>query len=126
MKRFTVGKLSMALALVFVVALPVLLFPPYRPLAVTGPYAISTARYTYTDTQQRAEPYTGPPREAPGQRGFLVSQRGGRWRNVSAGYLFTWWAGAGLALYGPPIFSLGGWLAGIRWLFLPFGGGKSF
>jgi hypothetical protein len=44
MKRFTVGKLSMALALVFVVALPVLLFPPYRPLAVTGPYAIGTVR----------------------------------------------------------------------------------
>jgi hypothetical protein len=28
MKRFTVGKLSITLALVFVVALPVLLFPP--------------------------------------------------------------------------------------------------
>jgi dienelactone hydrolase len=59
MKRFTVGKLSIALALVFVVALPLLLFPPYRPLAVTGPYAIGASRYTYTD-EQRAEPYASP------------------------------------------------------------------
>lgn len=35
----------------------VALFPPHPPLSVTGTYAITTARYTYTD-ERRAEPYS--------------------------------------------------------------------
>lgn len=52
---------SRGLALTILLALAAIstlaLFPPYQPLAVTGNYAIATARYTYTD-EQRIEPYS--------------------------------------------------------------------
>lgn len=57
MKRFRFGRLSLVLLLVLLALTPVLLFPPYQPLAVSGPYAIETVRYIYTD-EQRAEPYS--------------------------------------------------------------------
>ena len=38
-----------ALLLILVAISPALLFPPYEPLAATGPYAVDTSRYTYTD-----------------------------------------------------------------------------
>ncbi len=52
---------SRGLALTILLALAAIstlaLFPPHQPLAVTGNYAIATARYTYTD-EQRIEPYS--------------------------------------------------------------------
>ena len=57
MNRNTVIKIVAALLLVCLVAVPVLVFPPYEPLAVTGPSAIHTARYTYRD-EHRSEQYS--------------------------------------------------------------------
>jgi len=50
--------LALGVMLLFVLS------PPYQPLAVDGPYAIGTMRYTYTD-DQRTEPYSnsGEPRQ---------------------------------------------------------------
>lgn len=45
------------IALVFVAAAPVILFPPHAPIGTTGPLAVSTATYMYTDTD-RMETYT--------------------------------------------------------------------
>ena len=45
------------LLLVFVVLLPVLLFPPHEPLSPTGPYTVARARSTYVD-KTRAEPFS--------------------------------------------------------------------
>ncbi len=46
-----------AILLALAVISPVVLFPSYQPLTVSGHYAIETARYTYTD-DQRIEPYS--------------------------------------------------------------------
>lgn len=57
MKKLTVGKLIAVLVLAFLLTAPALVFPPYQPLAVTGPYAIGTAHYTVTD-ERRSEQYS--------------------------------------------------------------------
>ena len=44
-----VGRAIGALLLLLVAISPALVFPPYEPLPATGPYAVATARYTYTD-----------------------------------------------------------------------------
>lgn len=56
-------RLGLAVLLASVAVLPVLVFPPHKTLAPTGPYSIATARDTYTDPQ-RGEPYaaSGEPR----------------------------------------------------------------
>jgi dienelactone hydrolase len=46
------------LFLILVILTPILLFPPHRPLPVTGSYGIGTARYTYLD-EKRIEQYAG-------------------------------------------------------------------
>ena len=57
MKKLTIGKPGIALLLACILATPFLLFPPHRPLAISGPYTIGTARETYTD-EQRLEHYS--------------------------------------------------------------------
>jgi hypothetical protein len=57
MKQSTVIKIIAALLLACLVAAPVLIFPPYNPLAVTGSSAIHTAHYTYRD-EHRSEQYS--------------------------------------------------------------------
>lgn len=44
-------------ALLFLVTLPAILFPEHGPLAETGPYQVSTATFTYVDTN-RIETFT--------------------------------------------------------------------
>jgi dienelactone hydrolase len=41
--------IAILLLLLFIAVTLALLFPPYEPLAPTGPYAVATVRYTYTD-----------------------------------------------------------------------------
>lgn len=55
MRKFRWFVFTILLALVAIS--PVVLFPSYQPLAVSGHYSIETARYTYTD-DQRIEPYS--------------------------------------------------------------------
>lgn len=55
-KTMTVRAITILL-LVFVVLLPVLLFPPHEPLSPTGPYTVARARSTYVD-KTRAEPFS--------------------------------------------------------------------
>jgi dienelactone hydrolase len=45
------------LVLVFIVLLPALIFPQYRPPRVTGDHAVATVQYTYTD-ESRIETFT--------------------------------------------------------------------
>lgn len=44
------------LLLAFAAVTPALVFPPYQPLAATGPYPVATARVTYVD-ESRIEPF---------------------------------------------------------------------
>lgn len=48
--RPIVGRFIFSSVLALLAIAPALLFPQYEPLASTGPYAVATARYTYTDT----------------------------------------------------------------------------
>jgi dienelactone hydrolase len=56
-----IGKSKTILAFVallaFFLAMSLLLFPPWQPMDVTGPYTIGTERYTYTD-EKRTEIYS--------------------------------------------------------------------
>ena len=45
------------MVIIFVVTLPSIIFPQYEPINWTGPYQVSIATYTYTDTK-RIETYT--------------------------------------------------------------------
>lgn len=45
------------MALIFVVTLPLIIFPQYVPIKPTGKYQVATIKYTYTDTK-RIETYT--------------------------------------------------------------------
>ena len=76
MKKLTVGRLSVALLLVFLVVTPRLLFPPYQPLDVTGPHAIATVRYTYTD-EQRSEQYSSSGENRRVNVAFWYPENGG-------------------------------------------------
>ena len=56
--KLKIGSITLFLLLLFVFVTLALLFPPYEPLAPTGPYAVTTARYTYTD-ENRIETFAG-------------------------------------------------------------------
>lgn len=55
--RDVVFRTITTLLLVFLALTPALFFPPYQQPAATGPYAVSSVQYTYTD-ESRAEIYT--------------------------------------------------------------------
>jgi pimeloyl-ACP methyl ester carboxylesterase len=56
--KFKTGAIAILLLLLFVSVTLTLLFPPYEPLAPSGPYAVATVRYTYTD-EKRIEAFAG-------------------------------------------------------------------
>jgi dienelactone hydrolase len=56
-KRYSTLILVSAGILAIFVGLLLLLFPPFQPQVVTGPYTIGNVRYTYTD-EHRSEPYS--------------------------------------------------------------------
>jgi dienelactone hydrolase len=89
-----IGKSKTIVAIVallaFFLAIFLLLFPPYQPLDVTGPHAIGTVRYTYTDGQ-RAEIYSDAAEN----------------RQVNVGFWFPEGAG-GVETYPLVVFSHGG------------------
>ena len=75
-------------ALIFMLTLPVILFPQHKAMAVTGNYQVKTVTYTYTDTK-RVETYTDTgenrklnvemwyPENADGKYPLIVFSHGG-------------------------------------------------
>ena len=56
--RWIVMVTSLTVLLLLAAAVRILIFPPYEPLTPTGPYAVATSRYTYTD-ENRLETFVG-------------------------------------------------------------------
>jgi dienelactone hydrolase len=61
---YIIRKAILSFMLVFIVTIPAIVFPQYKPLKTTGEYKVETTRYTYTD-ERRLEKYanTGEKRQ---------------------------------------------------------------